>query len=378
MKNIPPEESVVVLLLSSTGLQVLHNDKRALLPNFRHDEMLGEGETSGEQIQADRVKHDRILLSLRAMEVIAEHMAGVAGRKNLIWITAGIPRQINLYESPRSIRDRASYTAEYKQAISAINGASVAVYTVDARGLDAMGGSRPVYGPQNRWERPANMDAINSDQQNREGLKDLAYATGGRVYFDRNDLDRSIAEALADARTSYTLGYYQPRDADGTWRRIQVRVKRKDVKVRHRLGYLAIDRTGGARDASLKRVLASPLDSTAIGMTGALQVETHGAWRALLQIDPSHVSLTPAGSGYRCRLEIVTLVRNSAGQAVGKAEIDTVDRLLEGQALRSAMENGVLFRKDLRVPQNAHDVRFAVRDPVTGLLGTLSIPLAKK
>ncbi len=374
LKAASPEERVTVLLLSGNGLRLLHNDQRIRLPKLREDALLGgEAETSAEQRQADMVLHDRIRLTLRALEVVAQNLAGVPGRKSLVWVTGGIPRQLNLYEPPSSLRDRASYSSEYAQAIRALNRASVSIYAVDARGLFSVHNTDIRFEPQDRWT-PPKIPTEGLDQAT-EGMRDLAAGTGGRVYLNRNDLDRSMTEAAADGRVSYTLAYHQPGEADGKWRRIAVRVKRSGVTARHRAGYVAIDEEQD-RDGALRRALASPLDAAGIGINGAVEREgtrpgNEGAWRALLQIDPANVSFTPKGDGHECRLEIVTLVRDEAGKTLGKPELDVVDLPLD-------RINGVLFRKRFEAERGAFEVRFGLRDPRTGVVATLSIPLGRK
>jgi VWFA-related protein len=52
--------------------------------------------TDGEQVAADFETGNRITLSVTAMLAIAEHLAGVPGRKSLIWVSSGFPMTIGL------------------------------------------------------------------------------------------------------------------------------------------------------------------------------------------------------------------------------------------------------------------------------------------
>ena len=52
---------------------------------------------------------------------------------------------------------------------------------------------------------------------------------------------RRIRRAIDDSRVSYVLGYYSPRpEGDDRFRKIEVKVNRSGVDVRHRKGYLAL------------------------------------------------------------------------------------------------------------------------------------------
>lgn len=73
-------------------------------------------------------------------------------------------------------------------------------------------------------------------------LKDLALKSGGELY--RADTLGSLPDAFAniaaELRNQYSLGYYPSNQArDGKYRKIQVKVSRKDVVIRARPGYRA-------------------------------------------------------------------------------------------------------------------------------------------
>jgi Ca-activated chloride channel family protein len=72
-------------------------------------------------------------------------------------------------------------------------------------------------------------------------LQQFASNTGGRVFFppDATELDKAFDEILLDLRTQYMLGYYPknlPKDAE-RFHKVQVHVKRPDLRVSTRSGY---------------------------------------------------------------------------------------------------------------------------------------------
>jgi VWFA-related protein len=73
-------------------------------------------------------------------------------------------------------------------------------------------------------------------------LQQIADATGGQAFFPVSvkELDRMYEKVLAEIRAQYTLGYLSTNEkADGTWRKVEVKVVRKDTRVRSRKGYFA-------------------------------------------------------------------------------------------------------------------------------------------
>jgi len=73
-----------------------------------------------------------------------------------------------------------------------------------------------------------------------DGPNTLAADTGGYVIRNTNDFAGALAEVADDTGRYYVLGYAPSAPAaEGTYRRIEVRVKRPGVSVRARRGYLA-------------------------------------------------------------------------------------------------------------------------------------------
>jgi len=76
-------------------------------------------------------------------------------------------------------------------------------------------------------------------------LQQMVAATGGQAFFPSSldDLDESYEQVLAEIRSQYQLGYSSTNTAlDGTWREVQIKVLRPDVRLRSRKGYFALYR----------------------------------------------------------------------------------------------------------------------------------------
>jgi VWFA-related protein len=79
---------------------------------------------------------------------------------------------------------------------------------------------------------------------NKGFLKRVAEETGGEAFFpDRvGDLIKLFAAISEELHNHYLLAYSPKRGPDGTFRKIELRVDRKDAQVRVRKGYFAIKR----------------------------------------------------------------------------------------------------------------------------------------
>jgi VWFA-related protein len=78
--------------------------------------------------------------------------------------------------------------------------------------------------------------------QQRMVLQQIAEVTGGQAFFPTavKELDGVYEKVVAQVRAQYAIGYLSTNEkTDGTWRRVEVKPLRKDLRVRARKGYFA-------------------------------------------------------------------------------------------------------------------------------------------
>ncbi|MBM3819193.1 MAG: VWA domain-containing protein [Acidimicrobiia bacterium] len=76
----------------------------------------------------------------------------------------------------------------------------------------------------------------------RARLAQMAEATGGQAFFPSamKDIEAAYDKVVAQIRAQYSLGYSSTHTKpDGAWRKVEIRVKRPDVRVQSRRGYFA-------------------------------------------------------------------------------------------------------------------------------------------
>jgi VWFA-related protein len=124
---------------------------------------------------------------------------------------------------------------------------NVAFYTLDSRGVYVLpaGGFNVTGAPMSAKMGPVMMPEIEplktlSKARRADGLQELAEATGGLFFGNSNDLLKGMRQALTDGRSYYVLAYKSSNPAaDGKYRRIQVEVDRKSVRIQAKQGYWA-------------------------------------------------------------------------------------------------------------------------------------------
>lgn len=81
-------------------------------------------------------------------------------------------------------------------------------------------------------------------------LQQMVEVTGGQAFFPSalKDLESSYEKVLAEIKAQYHLGYLPSNVArDGNWRKVEIKLKRSDLKVRTRKGYFALFKDSGAQ-----------------------------------------------------------------------------------------------------------------------------------
>jgi Ca-activated chloride channel family protein len=78
-------------------------------------------------------------------------------------------------------------------------------------------------------------------------LRQITEATGGQAFFPAvmDDVESAYDKVLAEIKGQYHLGYQSTNTAtDGAWRKVEIKVKRPDARVRSRKGYFAAYKPG--------------------------------------------------------------------------------------------------------------------------------------
>ncbi|HYN04282.1 MAG TPA: VWA domain-containing protein [Vicinamibacteria bacterium] len=186
--------------------------------------------------------------SLYPLLALVKAQAPLAGRKTLIFFSAGIQVPPNLQDVFRTV-------------VSEANRSNVSVYSVDTRGLQSrsdiaasgaavreaatasmMQQMKSASDPTTAQEMQMTDTALDSLTLNvQQTLSDLAEGTGGFLVANANDFGNAVDRLAADIGGYYEIQYSPALVSfDGGFRRINVKVTRKDVVLQSRRGYFAL------------------------------------------------------------------------------------------------------------------------------------------
>ena len=335
------------------------------------------------QREADFFTAGRIVNTLETLETIAQHLSGVPGRKNLIWLSGGFPLTIGFDEMPDvgSTREQRTFTPEMDAAVRALNNSGVAVYPVDARGLMVT----PGFSADTRRPPPLAARArVSPIQANIDAMKEIAERTGGRAAYTTNDLARAVRKAIDDARVTYPIGYYSTDETqDGRFRDIKVKVDRPGVDVRYRKGYFAVrpsDASEKTRKAEMRAAVWSPLESTAVAMNARVDIIGSPAAetvRVALQIDPTTIALRKNGDRWNAELDVVYVQEDAHGQVRGDGVTDRLSFALTEPTLNDVLKYGLIRSREFPRRADAVSLRVVVRDADTGATGSVTVPFSQ-
>jgi hypothetical protein len=209
-------------------------------------------------------------------------------------------------------------------------------------------------------------------------VQTLAVQTGGRALFGRNDVDREIANSLADGNTYYTLSYTPTnRDFDGKFRKVKVRVGRPGVRVLTRDGYYALPNGAAATTAAqvsqdLAAALASPLRFGGLTVLSTMTELSHNPDRARVQMSilSTDLSWSPDAKGnLACSVYL-------GGKETGKNAPGGLGEALSASLPVGKMpspELAVTFSLELPVRYPIGELRVAARDAESGRIGSTAV-----
>jgi VWFA-related protein len=275
LDQLPPGDRIAIFVLGER-LRLLHefsSDPQGLKtlvqtfsgehsPNSDEAELAASGPLAAEFSYEDLVSQQqpvigpdaayyqrmRIETTLEALATIARLVKSTPGRKNLLWVSAAFPLTLPITDGA-VMRDPGAYLKPGG------NGPAPGV-PVLAAPAPASGASAAVdsfHQPAERMARElsaANLSLYPIDARglavssaafiNIQTMQELAERTGGKAFYNSNDLTGEVRAALDDSRESYVMTY-APRGLrdDGSFHSIRLRTSLHGVQLRYRPGYYA-------------------------------------------------------------------------------------------------------------------------------------------
>ena len=344
------------------------------------------GALRAEALADAAIRRDWMERSLAGIEAMGQHLAGIPGRKSVVWIGGGLswvsvtattPKALNQGALPELIENSEE---KVRQVARRLATQGIALYIVDAHYLEAPSDTTsqsrqplPQRGRGN-FEMLMDTQAVSSDT--RAPMQAMASVTGGR-YFHPGDTS-GTAKIVGDMQGSYTLGFYLPENPDNKWHKLKVEVKRSGVSVRHREGYLADSRVAQAgkwKDEMFQAALSNPLGSSAIPLSAAVKRTPSGELAITVLADTGVLQFLPDGESLKATLEILVADRTAEGP--GRSNKSELTSTVPAARWEVARLQPTRYEATWKPAAAATNLRVIVHDVNSGRYGSLDVPLSK-
>lgn len=237
------------------------------------------GGTAAEQAEAR-------VMTITSLEGIARRLAAAPGRKSLVWISDRLqPLLADRNEIEWELKQASQPLVEHRGfagvmlgehglnglnpyqlraaagedlvplLVRLFNDNDIAVYPVSSEGLQAVSFNLDPASSTDLWLMAATGRGPTNDASGvmsvagpaaiqpvideleaagnvhaHQDMYEVARRTGGRAFYNRNDLETGMSRALEDGRYTYELAYYPDHGKwNGEWRKISVKVTKADI-----------------------------------------------------------------------------------------------------------------------------------------------------
>ncbi len=343
---------------------------------------------------------DQCKKTFHQLEVLSVRLAALPGRKNILWITGGVP---TVYSSKTSCRGDWVDCGLYVPHLAVTLAQCDVAVDVLSYGKELNTSAYPDPGKwEDKWTPPPFVDTGNapfrdmgyynaqSAQANAGGrgnsagakgaadaleLAQMALLSGGGIYF-RQDIRAMLQRAITRDANAFEMAY-QPAEAnwDNQFHRVQITCKRKGIRIQARERYYALpdSRTPMERmKAALMRAFESPSDLPEVGLRCGI-LSQKGAGHLDIHIDLDDIRIREESGPFTASLYLLLSARGPAGP-LGEPLVLTLDpELTAGQREQAAVE-GLAISQEYAPPAPATEIRVIVLDRNTNRAGSLTLP----
>lgn len=367
-----------VYALQDTGLTLLHDvttDNKALksaVANFqpraqaRPENSLSSTASPFATHSAFSGNTKDIGSTLQSLDSLARSLIGYPGRKNLVWVSQAFPLTLagefisfrTAPMAPGGSIDTPDYSREIAKIADELMAAQVAVY-------------------------PINSAALGKDDQgpSRTTMEDLAQRTGGKAFYNRNDIEVGVGTSINDGSTYYTLTYYpESKQWDGKFRHISVTTNRPGVHLRYRLGYYALDpvESGEAAPNRFATEFSQALALDAPSRSAVIFQAKVNAQRKLLvdfAVDPRKLVFASGGDGAGYARVSCAVVAFSQKGTVVSQQINNMQPAANPADAQKQPGQSLPCQVTMDLNPGKYTLRLGVADRLSQLIGTTSTPM---
>lgn len=339
----------------------------------------GFGELSREGLY---IGPDRSSLGQRsraaALKALIASLAGIQGRrKALIYITQEVGDVYSVIDYNGGVLSHE--LDDLRTAMTEAMRGGVAIYAIDPCGLTPGG-----FLGETEDNKSGACDA---DLNRISAFRKMSTATGAFALANSNSFEQALEQMVTENSNYYVLGFTSTNESrDGRYRRLEVRVKRPDVIVRARDGYIApsrSQRSAGTRTSvappDIRDVIASPVAHGALPMKvfAAPFRGTKGSDARVVitaEFDASGLGLAASGGTMRGSLTLASAAVSAAGK-VTRAQPQVIDVALKPESYAQATTHGLRTQAVMTLSPGRYQLRVAGGNAQAAKIGSVMYDL---
>lgn len=353
------------------------SDRRDLLRDIDEAENIDEVRYRVTQY-AESLYND-LRFSLSSLKELVGSLGGVEGRKAVLYVSDGlemIQGEDLFHAMQQKFNDGSALSRtqdfnasrDFTQLTTQANANRVSFYTVDAAGLrvssttsaDFRGLTSPGLGTLVDTIHFSNLQAP---------LIFMAQRTGGRALYNTNDIGDGLTKIARDFDTYYSLGYNPGHVGDGRYHRIRVQLKekRKGVRIRHRDGYRDKSRTTRIADATTSTLMygfeRNPLSIEVKVGQGTPGERGHFVMPIAIMVPLGKISLVPRDDFHQGRVKLYFTAMDGEGRTSDMQEVPIDIRIPNGE-VDIARGKSYVYTVELQMRRGENRLAIAVRDEI--------------
>lgn len=357
----------------------------------------------------------RVQQTLFALQQLARYLAGVPGRKNVIWFSGAFP--VAVFPNAQNFNGVRSYDGMVRKTDQLLAAAQVSIYPIAAGGVannSTMDVEHTLAGIDNAQD--ARMDQTNGLQEDaldrnasHIAMDVIAHDTGGQAFYGTNDLKTVIARVMHNGARYYTIAYTPTNiEMNGSYRSIQIKLENgPKYKLAYRRGYYGADSRGeliagdktipdplhpymghGMPDSTeipytlnlVPSAKQPPPDAPVAGDNAAFTSASkgpHTRYTATIWVPVSslHLQATPDGL-HQDEVETALVVYDHTGKALNWM-VRMVNLSLKPERYEAAQQVGIPMRVEIDAPAGDVYLRTGIYEKSSHSAGTLEVPLSE-
>ena len=315
---------------------------------------------------------ERFAQSIDALQQISLQNSGIPGRKNIVWIGHGgpsvnltgaafTPQQID--ELKRYVHETANMMVDSRITLFVIypglkvNSPGISLSATEA---DAdIGETDPFAGDVN--------------------FGVLVDETGGRLFFNRNDVDKLIARSMRLGAEYYTLTY-QPQDVpdDGKFRRIRVTLRNPELHALTKAGYFAPERDqpSDPRQKSIVNLVEAaqstiPFNTLRVQIEGIVRHPDTRTADITIQLGDRNLDWLPSADGKSSETTMLASVTSrDKYQRVLASRMERFRVSVSSRDVAELANHRTRLAMTVRTPKKTRDIRVVMETETGGKLGS--------